>query len=118
MPGVVERTEVSDNEVMVLLEAAFVFGMLGLMVYATIRLLTQPRIPRRPAAQAGAWQVAHYDAKGETRIVLQKVSPVIGVVDEHLFAAVRVDDPDYDTRFLTAMATARQRQAMFESEED
>jgi hypothetical protein len=103
---------------MVLFEAAVVFGLLGLMVYATIRLLTQPRTPRRPAAQPGTWQAAHYDAKGETRVVLQKVAPGGGVVDEHLVAAVRVDDPSYDHAFLTAMATARERLALFEAEED
>jgi hypothetical protein len=103
---------------MVLLEAAVVFGMLGLVVYTTIRLLTVPVAPPRPAAQPGTWRTAHYDAEGETRVVLQKVSPGGGVVDEHLVDAVRVDDPAYDQRFMTAMATARERLAMFVAEED
>jgi hypothetical protein len=102
---------------MVLLEAAVVLGMLGLVVYTTIRLLTVPSAPPRPAAP-GTWRAAHYDAEGETRVVLQKAPPGGGVVDEHLVAVVRVDDPAYDQRFMTAMATARERLALFEAEED
>jgi hypothetical protein len=29
-----------------------------------------------------------------------------------------LDDPDYDAKFLAAMESARQRRALFESEED
>jgi len=38
------------------------------------------------------------------------------VVDEHVIATLRVDDPEYDAKFLSAMATARERRALFEAE--
>jgi hypothetical protein len=38
------------------------------------------------------------------------------VLDEHLVAVVADDDPSYDAKFLEAMAEARQRVALFESE--
>ena len=104
---------------MVILEAAMVFGMLGIIVYATIRLLTVPQAQRRPVLPAGRWRCAHYDADGVTRVVLQK-TPLDGdqVLDEHLVATVPIDDPEYESRFLSAMATARERRALFDSEEE
>ena len=39
------------------------------------------------------------------------------VLDEHVIAEIAVNDPDYDELFMTAMATARQRKAIFETEE-
>ena len=106
---------------MAILEAAFVLGMAGLIAYATIRLLTLTRFEEkpRPVSLAGRWRVAHYDVKGETRVVLQKHSQGSArVLDEHLIATVRVDDPEYDAKFLTAMSSARERRALFDSEEE
>jgi hypothetical protein len=66
----------------------------------------------------GTWRVAHYDVKGETRVVLQKVREGdTRVLDEHVITSVRSDDPEYDDKFLTAMDAARQRQALFEAED-
>jgi hypothetical protein len=49
---------------------------------------------------------------------VQKITPAgTHVLDEHLIAEIPVNDPDYDELFMTAMATARQRKAIFESEE-
>lgn len=94
-------------------------GVLALVVYATIRLLTaRAPAPRRTPLPAGTWQVAHLDTAGETRVLLQKVGFDGGVVDEHVIARIRVDDPEYDAKFLAAMAAARERRALFESEED
>ena len=95
-------------------------GVVGAIVYATVRLLmrAQPQDERRPAAVPGRWRVAHYDKAGETHVVLQKVSETGSrVLDEHVVAAVRVDDPEYDAKFLAAMAAARERQALFEAED-
>ena len=39
------------------------------------------------------------------------------VIDEHMIASVRADDPEYDAKFLAAMDAARQRQALFEAED-
>lgn len=103
---------------MVILEVALVLGMVGLIVYCTIRLLTRPLDQRRPPMRAGQWRTAHYDAEGVTRVVLQKISPSgVDVLDEHVVATVRVDDPEYDAKFFTAMTTARERRALFEAEE-
>jgi len=104
---------------MVILELALALGMVGLIVYGTIRLLSRPEAERRPLPRGGQWQAAHYDLKGSTLVVLQKVSPTgVNVLDEHVIATIPVDDPEYDAKFMTAMNTARERRALFETEED
>jgi len=93
------------------------FALLGLITYVIIRLLT-PSVEVHPASRAGCWMPVHYDADGVTRVVVEKVSTRgASVLDEHLISTIRVDDPDYDAKFLAAMSTARQRQALFEAEE-
>ena len=109
----------SHNRGMVLVEAAFVVGLLGVMVYAITTLLLRPQDQRRPSSLAGTWRAAHYDAGGETHVVLQKIAEGgTTVLDEHIVATFRTDDPAYDEKFLAAMNAARQRQALFETEED
>jgi hypothetical protein len=103
---------------MVLLEAAFVIGMVSVFVYATIWLLTRSRAPQRPVSPAGKWRAVHYDVKGQTRVALQKVASSGVKIDEHVIATIPVDDPDYDAKFLTAMSSARERRALFETEDD
>ena len=50
--------------------------------------------------------------------MVQKTSPTgVNVLDEHSVATIRIDDPEYDAKFLAAMATARERRALFESED-
>ena len=79
---------------------------------------TRPQ-QRRPAAAAGQWRVAHYDVKGFTRVVLQKVSlGGTNVLDEHVVVTIPINDPEYDMKFLAATATARERRAVFEAEEE
>jgi hypothetical protein len=103
---------------MVLLEAAVVAGLVWAIVYGTLRLLDSASGTRPAAVRAGRWRAAHYDVKGETRVVLQKVSASGDkVLDEHIVATVPVGDPDYDATFLAAMATARERRALFEAED-
>lgn len=103
---------------MVLLETAVVIGMVLVIVVGMVRLLTRPD-QQRPALAAGHWRAVHYDVKGQTRVALQKVSAGgASVLDEHVVATIPVDDPDYDARFLTAMNTARERRALFETEEE
>jgi hypothetical protein len=103
---------------MVILEIALVLGMVWVTAYGTIRLLRPPEDRGRLAVGAGQWRAAHYDVGGETRVVLQKTSPSgFNVVDEHVIATLRVDDPEYDAKFLTAMSTARERRALFEAED-
>ena len=112
------REETPDNEDMVLVEAAFVVGMVAVIVYATIWLLTRSRASARPVSPVGEWRAVHYDVKGQTQVVLQKVSPSGAKLDEHVIARIPVDDPDYDAKFLTAMSTARERRALFDTEEE
>ena len=109
--------ETAHNEDMVLIEAALVVGIVFVIVYATSWLLTRSRANQRPVSAAGRWRAVHYDVKGRTQIVLQKVSPSGAKLDEHVIATIPVDDPDYDAKFLAAMSTARERRALFETEE-
>ena len=105
-----------------LLEAAAVIAVVGLVVYWLIVLLSGSRgrpTPRGRAVPGGRWAVAHYEARGVTRVVVRRVGPRGDrVLDEQLVAEIRVADPDYDQLFLTAMSAARERQALFESEEE
>jgi hypothetical protein len=108
----------SHNEEVVLLEAVVVFGLLGLIIYATLRLLTRPA-EGRTATRTGHWSIVHYDADGETRVALKKVSTGGAMVlDEHVVARIPIGDSEYDAKFMAAMAAARERRALFEAEED
>ena len=104
---------------MVLLEAAVVLGIVGVIIYVVISTLMggldRPRVLR---GAGGRWQVTHFAENNRTHVVVRKVlADGATVVDEHLVATVAEDDPDYDMKFLEAMAQARQRLALFESEE-
>ena len=61
----------------------------------------------------------HYAVNGVTRVVVRKVR--LGnddVLDEHLVVEIADGDSDFDTKFIEAMAEARARAALFESESD
>lgn len=100
------------------IEVLFALGIVALIVYGTIAAVTSSE-KRRARSVAGArWEAAHYAADQTTRVVARKVVSATGVVlDEHLVAVVADDDPNYDAKFLEAMAEARQRVALFESED-
>lgn len=106
---------------MAVLEVLVVLVVAGLLVYGTISWLmraTGSHDSREIAPSAGQWRAAHYESHGQTLVVLQKLAPNgTKVLDEHTIATIRPDDPDYEDRFLAAMLAARQRQALFESEE-
>ena len=106
---------------MAVLDALVVLVVAGLLVYGIIFRLaraTGGQDLREVAAGTGRWRCAHYDKRGLTHVVVQKVSADgTRVLDEHNVATIRPDDPDYEDAFLGAMLTARQRQAVFESEE-
>lgn len=109
----------ADNGGVVLVEAAFVVGVLSVIVYGTIWLLMRPKSQHRPVFSTGQWRVGHYDVNGETLVVLQKVQPGGNeVLDEHVVATIPISDPDYDAKFLEATSTARERRALFELEEE
>jgi hypothetical protein len=99
---------------MVLIDAIVVLGVIGFVVYGAIRLVTRARYQLPAASSPGQWRATHYDAKGVTKVVLQKMSPGgANLLNEHVVATIALDDPDYDTKFMTAMAAARERRAMF-----
>ena len=101
---------------MAMVEGLLIVGALGLLLYVVIRAVESR--PSHPAVAAGHWRAAHYDVNGQTRVVVHKVSAgSTQVLDEHLIAEIAVDDPEYDELFMTAMAMARQRKAIFEAEE-
>jgi hypothetical protein len=103
---------------MAMLQAAVVMSLLAVVLYAVVRLTGRPADAGLPAVTRGRWRVGHYDLTAETRVVLQKVSEGgTAVLDEHVIASIGTADPEYDEKFLAAMNTARQRQALFESEE-
>src|SRR5215203_1181536 len=103
---------------MVIVEAVVLIGLVGLMIFWMTSLLLRSANPGPGFSPPGTWRVAHYDAKGETRVVLQKVREGdTRVLDEHVITSVRSDDPEYDDKFLAAMSAARQRQALFEAED-
>jgi hypothetical protein len=102
---------------MVAIDAVVALGIAGVVVYVILRLLLPSPAPPS-VSHAGHWVTVHYDVDGVTRIVLQKVAATgAGVLDEHVVATIPVDDPAYDATFLTAMASARERRALFEAEE-
>ncbi|MDX6324471.1 MAG: hypothetical protein QOK15_825 [Nocardioidaceae bacterium] len=104
---------------MLTLDAVVVILVVGALVYGTVTLLARARDQGAPGRGPVEWRVNHRDVHGETRVVLQKVSPGgISILAEHVVAAIPVDDPAYDEKFLTAMNAARERRALFESEEE
>jgi hypothetical protein len=103
---------------MVLLDAALILALVGLITYVTIRALSSPA-EGELGSRAGRWTAVHNDAHGVPRVVVKKVSAGgASVLDEHLISTIPVEDPDYDAKFLAAMSAARERQALFQSEED
>ena len=60
---VAARDRTADNGDMVFLEAALVIGMVWVLVYGTIRLLTPSQTRRTPVSAGGRWRAVHYDAR-------------------------------------------------------
>jgi hypothetical protein len=108
-----------NNGTVAMLDGLLVVGIVGGLLYLAIRALlgSQGQEPQ-PALNAGHWRTTHYDVDGLTKVVVQKVTAAgTQVLDEHVIAEIPVSDPDYEALFMTAMGTARQRQAIFETEE-
>jgi hypothetical protein len=102
----------------VLADAVVVLGVVGLACYLLLRVLMRSSTPATSLGP-GQWRTNHYDAKGVTRVVVQKVSAGgANLLNEHVVTTIALDDPDYDAKFLAAMSAARERRAMFEAEED
>jgi hypothetical protein len=103
---------------MVMLEAAALVALLVVVVFVAASYLMSRSKSRREPVSSGHWRATHYEAGGVTRVVVQKVSATgVNLLDEHVVAELHRDDTDFDSRFLEAMSTARQRQSVFEAEE-
>ena len=101
-----------------MLEAAAVIGLVAVVVLVIATFVMSRARPVREPVGSGHWRATHYEADGVTRVVVQKVSATgVNLLDEHVVAELHRDDADFDSRFLEAMSTARQRQSVFEAEE-
>ncbi len=104
----------------VLIRVLVVLGVLAVITYATYAVIsgtTNRRVGVAPASPR--WVVTHYAVHDATRVVVRKMR--LGsddVLDEHVVAEIPDSDSDFDIRFLEAMAEARSRAALFESESD
>ena len=82
-----------------LVDAVVVLGVVGLVCYLFLRVLmsASTRGSRTDKAGPVQWRTNHYDAKGATRVVVQKVSAGgTNILDEHVVTTVPLDDPEYD----------------------
>ena len=71
-----------------------------------------------PATEPGRWRPAHVSRDGVTHVVVRREGANTGrVLDERQVVTVPDDDPDYDAKFLEALAAAESRAALFNSEE-
>ena len=101
-----------------MLEAAAVIGLVAVVVLVAATFIMSRAKPGGEPVGSGHWRATHYEAEGVTRVVVQKVSATgVNLLDEHVVAELHRDDADFDSRFLEAMSTARQRQSLFEAEE-
>ena len=106
--------------IVALFETLVVVGVAAVIVYAMYAVLSsKAQGPQGSVASAASrWETAHYGVNGATRVVVRKIAPRTGeMLDEHLVAVIPDDDPDYEEKFLHAMAQARSRAALFDSEE-
>jgi hypothetical protein len=105
---------------MVLIEALVVLGVVAIIAYATYAMISSTGERRRTQADTGSrWVATHYGRSDSTRVVVRKLR--LGtdeVLDEHVVAEIPNGDADFDARFMEAMAQARARAALFESESD
>lgn len=105
---------------MALARALLVLGVLSMVAYVTYAVISgTTKRPTRTASAGQRWVAAHYAVHDATRVVVRKVSlDNDDVLDEHTVDEIPDSDADFDTRFLDAMAEARARAALFESESD
>lgn len=106
---------------MVVMQAVVVAVLVVLFVVGLAQLTGGPRqlALREVVGRPGRWRVGHYEKDDATWVVVQRVAPKDdGVLDEHLVATIDAADPEYDEKFLEAMQAARNRQALFEAEDD
>ena len=106
--------------IVALFETLVVVGVAGVIVYAMHAVLSNlgHGTEKSVGSAPGRWQIAHYGVNGATKVVVRKAAPRTGrMLDEHVVAVIPDDDVDYEEKFLHAMAQARSRAALFESED-
>jgi hypothetical protein len=105
---------------LVLVEALVVLGVVAIIAYAAYAMISSTGQGRGVAADTGSrWVATHYTVSGATRVAVRRLRlGTDDVLDEHVITEIPNSDPDFDTRFLEAMAQARARAALFESESD
>ena len=87
------------------------------VAYALIRAGGKPQVAA--ADSTARWVAMHYSAGNVTRVVVRKVRAEVGaVLDEQIIVEIPDSDSDFDAKFIEAMAQARARAALFESESD
>jgi hypothetical protein len=102
---------------MILVEMALLVVLVWAIVHLTLRLLD--RTGTAEQSTPSRWRITHADVDGETRVVLERHDTRRDrVLGQHVVGAVRLDDPDYESRFMALMDAARARRALFEAEED
>jgi hypothetical protein len=105
---------------MVLVEALVVLGVVAIIAYATYAMISNTSERRRTVTETGSrWVATHYTVGDTTRVVVRRLRlGTDDVLDEHVVAEIPNRAEDFETRFLEAMAQARARAALFESESD
>ena len=74
---------------MMIFEAVVVIGLVALIAFAVTMLIGRSKQQPAPVGR-GQWRATHYDAKGVTRVVVQKVSATgVNLLDEHVVAELR-----------------------------
>jgi hypothetical protein len=91
--------------------------MIALTMYALTRGSGKPEVT--PVDSTARWVATHYSVDTVTRVAVRKVR-VDGrdVLDEHVLVEIPDNDPDFEAKFIDAMAQARTRAALFELESD
>ena len=108
-----------DNGPMVVLEAALVVGLVGVLAYAALRHLALPPAVQHPAALPGRWRVAHYDEiHSELRFALMQLGRML---KEHVSKTRRVADEmkkrEYISKYIPKISEALQKILEFDDKE-
>ncbi len=89
---------------------------LAVVAVSVQRRRTPPDEPR--AVEPARWRVAHVSREGVTHVLVRREVASTGqVLDEREVVTVNDDDPDYDAKFMEAIATARARADVFNDED-
>ena len=102
-----------------LVEGLVVMAAVVVALIVLVNLISKTDRPGNQVSAGARWVATHYSVRHSTRVVVRKIR--IGtsdVLDEHVIAELTDTDPEYDTKFLEAMAQARARVALYESEPD